>query len=715
MKVVLLSLFAVLLAVPCAAQTPTISTHTDEVLLDFIVRDKKGKPVTDLAPGDVTVTDNGAAQKLASFRLVQGAEALAAAGSPSKLSPLRQLRLVTLAFEPMGEPDQRRIARTAAVNLVRSEQNPNTYYSVVMINTRLIALHPFTNDRKAVADAIEQATSGLSVNKLVSESEAIKGQLKTSLGAVGQDAATLAAAFGSASSAGGRGSDNAGILLSRVMLDMLRMDAAMGTDSARLSIASMQSLVGGLQSIPGRKSVLYFTLGLLVRPELDVPFRSLVSQANRANVTFYSIDSRGVTTSRQNAAALDQLRDAARASNTTTGLPSSSDGENQFSVSKTNEGRRTEGAVTKEEIMAADTAETSSRANLQLPVRDLAESTGGFLIGDTNDLRGPLKQVQEEIGSYYEASYNPGLKQYDGSFRKIRVEVNRKDLVVHARNGYFALPPEARAAGLAPFEVPLLKAIADGVKSKDIDFAAGAILLQPKELATDVALMVEVPLRALQANSQNVHVSLACLVKDSAGNVVQKITRDRTLRVTPEQMKGGNFTEKSIVPLTPGTYSVESAVMDHEGGKIGTGRSSLTVAAKRKSVEISSLTGVRSYVPNAKGLDPAEAFQFQGGVITPTLNFAVPRTQDSMLRLFFTVYQEASIPAKPAVEIEFLQGGKSLQKVPMQLPDADAMGRIPFVLTIPAAAIPPGSYEVRATAKQGASEAQAQTTVRIEQ
>jgi hypothetical protein len=67
---------------------------------------------------------------------------------------------------------------------------------------------------------------------------------------------------------------------------------------------------------------------------------------------------------------------------------------------------------------------------------------------------------------------------------------------------------------------------------------------------------------------------------------------------------------------------------------------------------------------------------------------------------FFTVYRDAAISAAPAVEIEFVQSGKVLTKVPMQLPAADAQGRIPYLMTIPAESIPSGSYEVRATASR---------------
>src|SRR5207248_8669742 len=177
---------------------------------------------------------------------------------------------------------------------------------------------------------------------------------------------------------------------------------------------------------------------------------------NRDNVTFYSVDTRGVMTSAQNAAADCQLRGAARASVTAM--------------------TRNDGAVTKDEIMSSDNAEISARANVQESLRDLAESTGRFLIGDSNDLRVPLRHVNEEIGSYYELSFNPGIRNYDGSFHKLTATANRKDLVIHSRTGYFALPPEARAGGLEPFELPLLKTISEGKISEEVGFRAGAVL-----------------------------------------------------------------------------------------------------------------------------------------------------------------------------------------------------------------------------------------------
>jgi VWFA-related protein len=714
MKPLVSTVLILLAAAPAGwAQQPqqpaTVKTNVEEVLLDMVVRDKKGKPVTDLKPDELTITDNGAKQAILSFRLVQGSEAISATGASTPLDPLRQIRLVTLAFEPFAAPDQRKLARTAAIDLIKGEQGINVFYSVVVIDTRLLVLQKFTKDHDALTKAIERATEGVSAPRLTSESDAIMAELKRNLNGqtvngADQDVNLLTAAVQTATAptpTGGAGAGEAALqsALASVMLNMLRMDQAAMSQGARLSVTALKSLVDGLRPMPGRKSVMYFTSGMYLTPELDMPFRNLMATANRNNVTFYSVDCRGVMTGAQNAGAMRQLNSGAAASDTTT--------------------TRQTGGATKDEILAADTYETAARNNLDLALRDLAESTGGFLIGDSNDLRQPLRHVNEEISSYYELSYNPGIQNYDASFRKLAVTATRKDLVIHARSGYFALPPEARAAGLAPFELSLLKALSDAKLSDAVKFRANAVLLQPKKEATSVAVLVEVPLHSLQAKAVppawDVHCSLAALVKDSKGEVVQKITRDRSFRVSEDQLNMGNFLDKTILNLTPGKYSLETAVLDEANQKTGVQRVEFEIPAGGSGVGISTLLPMHSYTPNAKGLDADDPFQFQGGSLTPTMDMVVKKAPNSALRLFFTVYADSAVPAKPMVEIEFMQGGKTLQKVPMELPAADPQGRIPYLMTIPAEAIPAGSYEIRATAKQGNTSAVSSTTIRFEQ
>jgi VWFA-related protein len=693
-----LALVCAMAAAQQAPKTPLVKSTAEEVILDIVVRDKKGKPVTDLKPEDITVSDSGAKQMLTSFRLVRGAEAIAPSGATTHLNPLQQIRLVTLAFEAMTAPDQRKLARSAALDLIKGEQGANVFYSVVVINTQLSVLQPFTANKEKLAQAIEHATEGLGGPKLASESDAILAELKRNVaGQINQDSDVIAAATQTAGQTVTNGGQALDAKLASVMLDMLRMDASVGAQDARLTLTALKSLVQGLRSMPGRKSILYFSYGMYLTPELDAQFQALTSLANRGNVTFYSVDTRGVMTAAQNTAATGQLNGAADASHTTI--------------------LRTEGATTQAEIMSSDNAEVSARANTQLAIRDLAEATGGFLIGDSNDLRTPLREVNEEIASYYELSFNPDIQNYDGSFRKLSVSTSRKNLVIHARNGYFALPPEARAAGLQPFELPLLKAISEGKPSEDVAFHAGAVLLQPKPAGTDVALLVEVPLHTLQGKADaqhkalDVHCSLAALVKDSSGTVIHKFSRDRAFHVTADQLRLGNFVDKITVAIPPGKYTMETAVMDRESGKVGVERSAFEVRPGGKGVGISSLTVMHSYTPNVKGLDPGEPFQFQGGSVTPTLDNGISKSANAVLRLFFTVYQDSSISARPTVEIQFVQNGKVLANVPMQLPEADGQGRIPYLMTIPAASIPPGSYQVRATARQGNTASETSTTI----
>src|SRR5215813_8833021 len=95
-----------------SSQEPAIKTKTEEVLLDVVVRDKKGHAVNDLKPEDFQIFDNGEQKQITSFRLVQGSEAIAVGGSRTQLDPLRQIRSVTLIFQGRNN-DARRMARDA--------------------------------------------------------------------------------------------------------------------------------------------------------------------------------------------------------------------------------------------------------------------------------------------------------------------------------------------------------------------------------------------------------------------------------------------------------------------------------------------------------------------------------------------------------------------------------------------------------------------------
>jgi hypothetical protein len=53
------------------------------------------------------------------------------------------------------------------------------------------------------------------------------------------------------------------------------------------------------------------------------------------------------------------------------------------------------------EARLMDSIVQSTRSNYQLTLAHLAESTGGILIANTNDLRAPIRRLAEDIQSYY--------------------------------------------------------------------------------------------------------------------------------------------------------------------------------------------------------------------------------------------------------------------------------------------------------------------------
>ena len=117
---------------PGNSQTVLRST-SQEVLLDFIARDKHQKLVTDLRAEDIEVLEDGVPQTVRSFQYRGGqddprgrvGQAPTHAGPSAASSPLREINLVSLVFEGLS-PDTRRQATQAAKDFlaVRSTRTP---------------------------------------------------------------------------------------------------------------------------------------------------------------------------------------------------------------------------------------------------------------------------------------------------------------------------------------------------------------------------------------------------------------------------------------------------------------------------------------------------------------------------------------------------------------------------------------------------------------
>ncbi len=170
-------------APPPAATAPddkaSFKARAEETVLDVVVRDKKGRLVKDLKESDFTVIDNGIQRPIKSFRIVEGTEAINSSGGRMQLDPLRQLRLITLVFQG-GDQNAKKLARDAALELIKGELAQNVYISVMAIDHKLQAIQPFTNDRQLLRKAIARATA--SVNDYTSDTIQVRKDLEQMLG-----------------------------------------------------------------------------------------------------------------------------------------------------------------------------------------------------------------------------------------------------------------------------------------------------------------------------------------------------------------------------------------------------------------------------------------------------------------------------------------------------------------------------------------------------
>ena len=85
----------------------------------------------------------------------------------------------------------------------------------------------------------------------------------------------------------------------------------------------------------------------------------------------------------------------------------------------------------------------------------ISGDTGGQFIKNTNDIAVGLDRIDDEIRSRYTLAYRSTDPNFDGSFRKVKIEVRRPDARVMARPGYYAIPP-GQVVPLSPEDKKLI-------------------------------------------------------------------------------------------------------------------------------------------------------------------------------------------------------------------------------------------------------------------
>ncbi|HTX36304.1 MAG TPA: VWA domain-containing protein [Bryobacteraceae bacterium] len=646
-----------------------LRSTSQEVLLDFIARDKHQKLVTDLRAGDIEVLEDGVPQTLRSFEYhgarddaVRQNEPIA----PRNAAPqtLHEINLVSLVFEGVGA-ENRREATQAAKDFLANEVEPNTYVGVFTLNHRLALLQQYTNDGGLLNKAVNRALTG-AYQQFAKDTEAEVMKLNELQGGPPLRP-------GSAEERGPGGQDRF-TSAERAMVELTL--TILTNQFGNLSMDALQRLIEAQATLPGRKSVIYFSPGLMVPPEQPERFRAVISAANRANITFYTVDPTGLDTK-----------------------------------SSVRESGILQGAIDN-----VDGSPGAKQTNFSENLRTLAVDTGGFAISNTNDARLPLRHVMEEVRAHYEATYAPTSTNYDGHFRTIEVRSRRPGIHVQARKGYFALPLVA-GTSLAPFESDALAALARQPAPHAFDFHAGVLTFRSGAQSTDCRAVFSVPSQALhftenrQGKTFRIHVAFLALVKDEQDQVVRKISRDVVFQAPAErraEFEPGEVTVTLPLALPPGRYHVEAVANDVDGAAASTRKVALVVP---DAGVLSDLVLVRSQQP-VEERDVTDPLEFAGGKITPEIKATVSQKSGGAEGVYFVLYPGAN--ANPDVRIAVTHDGKVVSAARLSLPPTEADGSLRVLSRIPFSGFDPGIYEVTVTAVQGGATARRTTVFEVE-
>ena len=702
-----------------------IQTSGEEVLVDVVVRDKKGQAIKNLDRDAFTIFDQGVPRQIASFRLIRGTEAVVTpsngAGATQKLDPFRQIRLVTLIFDRLSQ-GERSVVRQAALDLLKAGFPPNVYMSVFTLGNQLQAIQAFTNRRDLLTAAVEKATSRPS-NEFAGDSEAMRSEVERILGpnvTGNQDAITRLGQFTNNVTDAFGGME---AIMARSMVEMISFsERSEMAYAGRSTIWALLAAVRGQSQLPGRKALIYFSEGFAIPQGAEEEFRAVISAANRNNVTFYPIDARGLISSSSaggqlpgastgmNAKATEGLSAAAAASANNTNLGAS--GLGGMATPKT------------EIILSDDLYIDANRMNTQDTLAILADETGGFLTANTNDFRAPLRRVMEELDTYYELTYIPHIDNYDGRFRRIDVKVNNNDLTVQSRAGYFALPPDMlKASGLNSYEVPLLRTLSDKPYNPALPFESGAMHFRGEGNMETCGVLVDMALNNISLREKRSGDSLTgglaylALIKDVKGTVVKKLEGEMPVDLTREQVpafKQGRFTDVEYVDLPSGYYTVEVAVLDRESGRSSARRSAIFIPKRTGHLAMSSVALIRKWRPKEPDADADDPFVIGDKSVTPSLLPRINKSVSNALPFYVIVYPSKHTTDAPRISVEFDRDGQIKRVAAVTMGAPDAQGRIQYVATAPIDQFDPGHYAVRFLVSQGTETAEEDLAINLQ-
>jgi VWFA-related protein len=687
---------------PPQRATGIVSERVTAVLVDVVVRDKRGLPVRDLTQSDFQLMEDGVPQTIGSFTSIFEGASSPAASAPAPASPAPAASagvavgapppvtsgpaVTALVFDRLS-PDARRRAVQAAQGYLGSKEESRDYIAIFSVDIGLTPYAPFTRNNHVLRQGLSKMESRASAAFNSPEQQQQKANADRQAAMAGQAASNATAAAGGSGGGSAVGTASGEAQLAQMQSNMIRDFEVMERDQQGYATTNgLFAIIGALRRLPGRKSLVLFSEGISIPPAVQRLFTGVIDAANRANVSIYTMDAAGLRVLSDQAQIRDQINEAAGGGG---------------GILETNKG----GALSKDFEKNEDVLRQDTRTGLG----GLAQQTGGQFFDSTNNLRPAFERIESDLRNYYLLGYTPANDTYDGRFRTISVKVNRPGVTVAARKGYFAL----RNTGTAPvnsWEAPALGALEQKPVPNAFPMRVGALLFPERNRPGLVAVVADLrtaPFTFDAAPDGKTYVSdFAVLTRflDQQDQVVRKVSQHYEVKGPISEMeraKQGQVIFYREPELAPGVYTMETIAYDTPSGKASVRFSTVEVPkADPSALRMSSLVLVKraEKVPE-KDRRPDNPLLVNDVLIYPNLGEPVSKASKE-LGFYFTAYPATGKPAAVS-KIELLQDERMIAEQPMPLAGADASGRIQQVGRLPLDLLAPGNYEFRVVLKQG--------------
>jgi VWFA-related protein len=662
-----------------------VKIKSNLVNIDVLVKDKKGKFVPDLKVDDFTIFENGVQQKVEFFDAPLSSNQPKSGVVQESADNLPRNYISLVLDSQTTDVTNLKQVREGIIKYVRDQVKDNDVVALFSVTNGLQLLQSFTQDKAALISAIQNAGKG-PVSKNFEQKD-----LRDNIASLRDELASSPASGGAITTTAGGSQAARAMIAARVLQQFIAFRTALNVQQSRPILAALAAICEGLRPLPAKKTLVLFSQGFIAPGVLDWQVQSTIDIANRANVAIYIMDSAGLRAGAPQSGSLVPASPLA-------GVSAITDQEQRIKA------------------VGGDTAFDNTRTEGQNREYDIlyriSGDTGGKFLKGNNDFGLGLERINQEIQARYTLVYRSTNQNFDGAFRKVKIEVRRPEAQILSRSGYYAIPPDEIVL-LSPTDKKLLSNFASAQANSDLPLFVTLTPFRSQEGLYTVPLAFEVPPSAVQfevkGDKRLMQLDVLGVLKGSSDKILSRLGGSFNVSLSADEYKSivsNNIFYRQDLMLTSGEYTLDLMVRDRKSGKIAARRERLVLLEPDSEFSATPVTLSRYVEPTnvLSGSDGADVFTHDKIKIRPSPSRRFQGTDNLIMLL--ALYNAANSPdtGKPIVRVSvrLMKNGQPATRpfdyVLTEI-EPNPVPHLSFAEYIRLAGLPPGNYTALIEAK----------------